>query len=146
MIALIHEPLVSHLRHAFAVSTLALATCGPAPEAAPPPAPTATPAPAADEAGAKKAVEVTLASLGKRNFEVSECSAAEARTVPEAEVRTAPPVGDRCTIQVARRADRTWIVGVRPATRAAPSRAGGSLAVVTVTAGGEGVAHIDYVK
>jgi hypothetical protein len=132
------------IRHGWVLSAaLVLSACSPAPEPVPPPA--ASAAPVADEAGASRAVDVALTSLGKRNFEVSECAPAEARTVPEAEARAGAPVGDRCSILVGRRADRTWIVGVRPATHAAPSRAGGALAVVTVTAGGEGVAHIDYV-
>jgi hypothetical protein len=114
---------------------------GAAPEPAGPSA-----AASADEAGARRAAEITLAYLGKRNFEVSACAVAEARVTAEVEARAGAPIGDRCTILVARRPDRTWLVTVRPATRAAPSRAGGSLAVVTVTAGGEGVTHIDYVR
>jgi hypothetical protein len=124
------------------LATIALPACS-ASAPPPPPAPTA---PAVDEAAARKAVEVGLAYLGKRNFEVGECAAAAARVAPEAEARAGMPVGDRCGVMVARRADGTWLVTVRPATRGAPSRAGGSLAVVTVTAGGEGVTHIDYVR
>jgi hypothetical protein len=138
------------LGRAFGLATLVMTACGPAPEAAPPPAPSAVPsappAPAADEAGARRVVELALASLGKRNFDVNECAASEARVVSEAEARAGAPVGERCTMLVARRADRTWLIGVRPATRAVPTRGGGSLAVVTVTAGGEGVTHIDYAR
>jgi len=117
-----------------------------APEPAPVAPPAAPAAPVADEAGARKAAEVALGSLSKRNFEVSECAATELRIVPEAEARAGAPVGDRCTILVARLPDKKWLCAIRPATRAAPTRAGGSLGLVTVTPGGEGVAHIDYVR
>jgi hypothetical protein len=119
---------------------LVLAACAPPPPPAPPPAA----APSADEVGARRAAEVALASLAKRNFEVGECSASEARFTGEAEARAGAPIGDRCSVLTAHRADRTWLVVVRAAIRSAPTRAGGALAIVTVTAGGEGVAHIEY--
>ncbi len=128
---------------ALLIAALALPACGPAPAPAPPPAPAK---PQVDEAAMRRAVDVALTSLAKRNFEVAECSAAEARTVSEAEAKAGAPVGERCTILIAQRADRTWILGIRPATTATPSRAGGSVAVVTVTPGGEGVTHIDYAR
>jgi hypothetical protein len=127
---------------ALALSALALAGCAAEPPLAPPSAP---PAPAADEAAARSAVGVALASLSKSTFDVGACNVADARVAPEAEVQKGAPVGERCTMLVARRADRSWIVGVRPATTSAPSRAGGALALVTLTPGAEGVSHIDYV-
>jgi hypothetical protein len=100
--------------------------------------------PSAEEVGARRAADVALASLAKRNFDVSECAAAEMRLLGEAEARAGAPIGDRCSVLTAHRADKTWLVVIRSATRAAPIRAGGALAIVTVTAGGEGVAHIEY--
>jgi hypothetical protein len=121
---------------------LLLAACAPPSPPAPPPAA----APSADEVGARRAAEVALASLTKRNFDVSECAPSDLRLVGEAEARAGAPVGERCSVLTAHRADRTWLVVIRSATRSAPIRAGGALAIVTVTAGGEGVAHIEYGK
>lgn len=129
---------------------LVLAACAPA--AAPPPAaaaagaPTAAPAPAAadEAAGARRAAGAALASLAKRNFDVSECAPSDVRVVAEPEARAGAPLGERCSVLTAHLADKTWLVVVRSATRAAPSRAGGGLARVTVLASGDGVTHIDY--
>src|SRR5690349_14990564 len=115
--------------------TFALVAC--APEPAPAAAPSAAPAgPVADEAGAHKALDAALAALSKRNFDVHECAPADLRIAPEPEARAGAPLGERCTMLVARRADRTWLVAVRAATTSAPSRAGGGLALVTVSPGG----------
>ena len=84
-------------------------------------------------------MEVALASLSKRSFNVSACVATGLRVVTEAEAAAGPGGGDGCSVLVAHRADRTWLVIVR-----SPSQPGKVWAVVTVTAGGEGVAHIDY--
>ncbi|APR80664.1 Hypothetical protein A7982_06011 [Minicystis rosea] len=125
------------------IVALSLTACAAPPPPPPPPQPAA---PAADTNGARTALDVALKSLAKRNFDVSECAPADLRVVEEAVARAGEPIGDKCTLLVARRADQTWLVNVRPATRATPSRAGGSQALVTVTSGGEGVKHIDYVK
>src|SRR5579871_1609217 len=95
---------------ALVLSALALPGCGsePPPAAPSPAAPSAAPAaPVADEAGVRTAVGVALASLSKRNFDVSACNVADVRVAPEAEVQKGAPVGDKCTLLVARRADRT---------------------------------------
>jgi hypothetical protein len=127
--------LLEPLRRAILPAIL-LAACGPAaPEPAPPPAPAA----GADEASAQHAADAALASLSRRKFNVAGCAAADARTVPEAETAAVPAAGDRCTLLVAHRADRSWIVVVR-----SPAQTGNVWAVVTVSAGGEGVLHIDY--
>lgn len=121
---------------------LALAACAAPPPAAPPPAAP----PPVDPSAARSAADVALGSLSKRNFDVSNCSSADLRIVEEAAARAGEPIGDRCVMLVARRADRTWLVNVRSATRAAPTQAGGSQALVTVTPGAEGVKHIEYAK
>jgi hypothetical protein len=124
------------------LAALALAACAsPPPPAEPPPT-----TPPADPAAARAALEVALGSLSKRNFDVSNCAPADLRIVDEAAARAGEPIGDRCVMLVARRADRTWLVNIRPATRGSPSQAGGSQALVTVTPGAEGVKHIEYVK
>jgi hypothetical protein len=123
--------------------TLALTACA----SPPPPPPTAPPpAPPADPTGAREALDVALKSLAKRNFDVGNCAPTDLRVVDEPAARAGEPIGDRCVMLVARRADRTWLVNVRPATRANPSQAGGSQALVTITPGAEGVKHIEYVK
>lgn len=138
-----YESLMIHLDRRLAlVSALFLAACA-APEPAPPAAPTAAPA-ESEDAIARRAVGTALTSLSKRNFDVTPCGAHEARVVPETTARAGEPVGDRCTLLVGRRTDKSWLVSVRSATRDAPTRAGGSLAVVIVTANGEGVAKIEY--
>ncbi|MFT3764418.1 MAG: hypothetical protein QM820_02705 [Minicystis sp.] len=124
------------------VAVIALAACSSPPPPAPPPAA----APPAAASGAGAALDVALSSLSKRNFDVSACATADMRVVDEAAARAGEPIGERCTMLVAQKADRTWLVNVRPATRETPSRAGGSQALVTVTPGGEGVKHIEYVK
>lgn len=125
------------------LAALALAACASEP---PPPPPAAPAPPPVDTSGARGALDVALQSLSKRNFDVSNCQASELRVVDEAGARAGEPIGDRCVMLVARRADKTWLVNVRPATRATPSQAGGSMAIVTVTPGAEGVKHIDYAK
>lgn len=131
------------MRRAFALlSALALAACAPPPS--PPPTPPA--APPLDTSGARDALDAALRSLAKRNFDVSACAPGDFKVAAEAAVRAGEPIGERCTMLVARRADRTWLVNVRPATTAAPSRAGGSQALVEVTPGAEGVKKIEYVK
>ena len=125
---------------------LALPACGPAPDPTPPPAATTSPK-ATEDAEGKRAVGAALFSLSKRNFDVAACAPDEAKTAAtEAEVRAGAPIGERCIMMVTRRPDRSWLVSVRAATTAAPSRAGGALAVVTVNPSGEGVTHIEYAK
>jgi hypothetical protein len=126
------------------LAALALAACASPPQ--PPPASPPPAAPPADPAAARNALTVALASLSKRNFDLSNCAPTDLRIVDEAAARAGEPIGDRCVMLVARRADRTWLLNIRPATRAAPSQAGGSQALVTVTPGAEGVKHIEYVK
>jgi hypothetical protein len=138
--------MLAHLldpRRAALLFALLLPACGaPAEPAAAP----ATPAASPDETIARHAVDVALGSLGKRNFDVHECVPVQAKIVTEAEARAGAPLGELCTMLVGRRADKTWLVAVRAATTAAPSRAGGALALVTVSAGAEGVTHIEYAK
>lgn len=126
-----------------ALAALALCACASPPPPAPPPAAAAAPL---DTSGARDALDVALKSLAKRNFDVSECAPGDFRVADEAAARAGEPIGDRCVMVVARRADGTWIVNVRPATKAAPVRAAGQQAIVTVTARHEGVKHIEYVK
>jgi hypothetical protein len=117
--------------------------CGSAPEPAPA-APAASAAPAAptvDEAAARRAVGVALASLAKRNFDAGGCSPEGARVVPEAEARAATTAGESCAAMVAQQADRKWLVVIRSA---AASQSKGVQATVIITPGGEGVSKIDY--
>jgi hypothetical protein len=116
----------------------ALAACGPPPEAATAPPPSAAPPPV-DEAAARRAAEVALASLAKRKFSTLGCAVEDMRVLPEAEAQKGAPPGERCSILVARRADKTWLVVVRSASQTASPKA-----LVTVSPGGEGVTHIDY--
>src|SRR5262249_54429115 len=114
-------------RAALLLAALALTAC-----ASPPPPPPAAPPPAAppvDPSAARDAVEVALKSLTKRNFDVSNCASTELRVVDEAAARAGEPIGDRCVVLVARRADRTWLVNIRSATRDKPTQAGGSQAI-----------------
>ena len=111
------------------------AACAPPPAPAPPPAAT----PAFDEAVVRRGVGAALASLSRRSYSVAGCDPALAQVVAEAEVRGAPP-GDACSIRVARQRDNTWLVVVRSA-----SQPGKPQALVTVSPGGEGAQHIDYV-
>ena len=98
------------------VLSLLLAACGAAtPEAAQAPATAPAPAPAAEPA------------------------ADAALTSRVAEAAAPPPAGERCAMLVAHRADQTWLVVVR-----SPAQPGNVWAVVTVSAKGEGVVHIDY--
>jgi hypothetical protein len=122
---------------------LSLSACAAPPPPAPPPAPKAK---AVDEAAARQAVATALTSLAKRNFDVGECTPVEARVVSEAAARAGEPVGERCTMLVGRQPDQRWLVSVRAATTATPSKAGGSIALVTVSKGGEGVVKIEYAR
>lgn len=133
-------------RWAALLLALTLTACG-AP-AAPPAAPAASAAPSAapDETVARGAIDVALTALGKRNYDVSACSPIEARIVDEATARPGAPLGESCTMLVARLANKTWLVAVRAATTSAPSRAGGSVALVTVSPGAEGIVGIAYAK
>lgn len=136
---------MTHLDRRIALASfLFLAACA-APEPAPPAAPTAAPS-ESEDAIARRAVGAALTSLSKRNFDVAACGAHEARVVPEATARAGEPIGDRCSLLVGRRADKTWLVAVRSATRDAPTRAGGSLALVIVAPSGEGVQKIEYTR
>jgi hypothetical protein len=116
-----------------AFAALAVACAPPAP---PLPAPSA---PTVDEAVVQRGVTAALLALAKRRYNVTGCDAAEARLVPEAEVRGAPAAG-ACTVRVARQRDNTWLVVVRSASQPDTPRA-----FVTVSPGGEGAQHIDYV-
>jgi hypothetical protein len=131
-------------RASLLLSALALAACASPP--APPPTPPASAAAPLDTSGARDALDAALRSLAKRNFDVSACVVGDFKVADEATVRAGEPIGERCTMLVARRADRTWLVNVRPATTATPSRAGGNQALVEVTPGAEGVKKIEYVK
>ena len=86
-----------------------------------------------------RVAEAALNSLSRRKFVVTACTASEARTISEADAAAPPPASERCAVLVAHRADKTWTVVVR-----APAQPGNVWAVVTVTAKGEGVVHIDY--
>jgi hypothetical protein len=111
-----------------------LMACGeapPPPAAAPPAA-----APVADEAGAHRAAGVALESLSRRKYNVTGCAAAEARVAADPE-SAVPSSG--CSVLVARRPDGTWLVVVRSA-----AQLGNVWAKVTVSAGGEGVQHVEY--
>jgi hypothetical protein len=111
-----------------------LPACGAAPPEAPPSA-----APVGDAALAQHVAEAAINSLTRRKFNVTACTSSEARIIPEAEAAAPPPAGERCAMLVAHRADKTWLVVVR-----SPAQPGNVWAVVTVSANGEGVVHIDY--
>jgi hypothetical protein len=96
-------------------------------------------APPADAVVAQKAADVALGSLTKRKYNTAGCVATDARLVPEAEAVAPTSADERCQIRVARRADRTWVVVVR-----SPAQRGDVTATVQVSAGAEGVLHIDY--
>jgi len=126
------------------VLSLLLAACGAAtPEAAQAPATAPAPAPAAEPAAdaalTSRVAEAALNALTRRKFNVAACTASEARVISEAEAAAPPPAGERCAMLVAHRADQTWLVVVR-----SPAQPGNVWAVVTVSAKGEGVVHIDY--
>jgi hypothetical protein len=112
----------------------ALPACG---EAAPPPA--ATPAgPAAVPDDARHAADVAIEAAGKRKYNTARCVPGEARVV--ASVETSPPApAEGCTVLVARRPDGMWLVVLH-----STAQLGGVSAWVTVSAGGEGVKHVEY--
>lgn len=119
------------------VATFSLA-CGSSP------APAAPEQPPPDDVGStRRAVDLALASLSRRNFDVTGCVPTAARLVPEAEARAGAPSGGDCAILVARNADRTWLVVVRSAHT---SKSYGALARVTVASEGEGVMAIEYAQ
>jgi hypothetical protein len=107
--------------------------------ATPPPPPPAPAGPTFDEAVVHRGVAAALATLSRRSYSVAGCDPAASQVVTEAEVRGAPP-GDACSIRVARQRDGTWLVVVRSA-----SQPGKPQALVTVSPGGEGAQHIEYV-
>lgn len=129
----------------FALAAAAACSAPPPPPAAAPPVQT-DPPPAIDTSGAREALDVALAALSKRRYDVSLCSPAEFKVVDEAAARAGEPVGERCTMLVTRLPDRTWLVVVRAATTLAPTRGGGVQAIVSVTPAMEGVRRIEYAK
>ncbi len=112
-----------------------LPACAEAPTPVAPPAPFAATPP--DEGAAHHAADVAIASLSRRKYNVTGCAAAEARLVADVDAEAAPAAG--CSVVVARRPDRTWLVVIRSS-----AQLGNVSARVTVLAGGEGVQHIDY--
>lgn len=131
-----------------------LSACSSAgPTASSPPPPAASPGPDAppdtSQEVARRVAQVTLDSLGKRKFDLNGCDASLVRIVKPSEAERGVKAGDKCTVLVSRRPDRTWIVLVRAAqhggeVEAGNAQAGSVQAVATVTPGGEGVSHIDY--
>jgi hypothetical protein len=117
---------------------LAPLAAGILPACAPPPPP-APAEPAVDLTLVHHAADAALAALARRKYSVAGCDASAAQLVAEAEVRGAPP-GDACSVRVAKQKDNTWLVVIRSA-----SQPGKPQALVTVSPGGEGAQHIDYV-
>jgi hypothetical protein len=101
-----------------------------------------------DESAAQRIALVAVESLGKRKFDTNGCVVATPRFVTEAVVNAGVKAGPQCSLLVARRADKTWLVLVRAAqyvdVQAGTAQAGSVQALVIVTPGGEGVTHIDY--
>ena len=137
--------------HGALLLALMLAACSSGtPDATAPSSSSAAPTTEApsDESAAQRIALVALESLGKRKFDTNGCLVAQPRFVTEAVVNAGVKAGPQCSLLVTRRADKTWLVLVRAAqyadVQAGTAQAGSVQALVTVTKGGEGVAHIDY--